>query len=506
MSYKDYEIFKSIGKGGNGKVFLVKDSTGKEFALKRLKIKVSKNEFERTRIERFKTEAIKTNQLYNEGQEGIIPVLNYELPCTETGYYYFTMPEAIPLEKKITGSEDIYELVDIFKDLASTLKELHYKNITHRDIKPENILYYNGSYCFGDFGLIDFPEKEDLTRVKESLGNRKTMAPEMRTPINVEDSRPADVYSFAKTLWIVLTKEEFAFDGQYNYFENGKLQQKYPKQHLVELNKLLRDATAESPSKRPTINQFLDRLSEWEKIAKDGLHASKSLWEFIEESVTQQFQPSTVMWTKEDQVIAILQKLTAFNFNHTFIHDSGGMDLKKIFKVDWVKEKNVLGIDFDYGLIHLFKLKRLVWEIPNNDARFSYFRLEFGKLNPIFNKEENIEKEYLFINNEGEYEKYDDKSYKEICRWTDGIFLIVPKPSIYNSISATYDGRHGKLSTEEFSMYMEMLSVIYDHHILKEHFSEIANLDPSENNNFDFMKNLIETDGELLKKYIKPRI
>lgn len=500
MSYNDYKQIKKLGQGGNGYVYLVKNSLGEESAMKQLKIKKAKNIYEKTRIERFKTEAIKTNQLYKEGQKGIVPVIHYELPCEDTGYYYFTMPKAIPLEEKIIGNKDIYELVDIFKDLASTLKELHDKNITHRDIKPENILFYNGSYCFGDFGLIDFPEKEDLTRVKESLGNRKTMAPEMRTPKNVEDSRPADVYSFAKTLWIVLTGEEYAFDGQYNYFENDKLQRKFSKRkiHLVELYKLLSDATSESPSKRPSIGQFLNRLTEWETIARDSSLSSRSLWRFIEESVTQQFQPSTVIWRNEEQVVKILQKLTILNFNHTFIHDSGGMDLTGIYKFDWINENEILALDL--GMLHLFKLKQLVWEIPNEDSRFSYFRLEFHKIDPIFS---NVKREYLFVNEEGDYDPYFDEGYREVCRWSDGVFLIVPKGSIYNSINETYDGRHGRLSTEEFRLYMEMLQIIYNHHLLKDYFYGIARLDPSENNNFNFLKKLTESDDESLKKYLK---
>ena len=70
------------------------------------------------------------------------------------------MPIAIPLEEKIKDYNNIYDLINIFKSLAKTLGELHSKTISHRDIKPENILYYQDEYCFGDFGLIDFPEKK----------------------------------------------------------------------------------------------------------------------------------------------------------------------------------------------------------------------------------------------------------------------------------------------------------------------------------------------------------
>ena len=191
MSYNDYKRVRTLGGGGNGIVYLMRDKSNDCFAVKVSKIsKINKSTsgFQKVRLERFKTEARKVHELYRNGQKGIIPVLHYELPCKDTEKYFYVMPLAIPLEEKVKECEDIYVLVDAFKELAATLVQLHEKNITHRDIKPENILYFDGSYCFGDFGLIDFPEKEDLTRIKESLGNRKTMAPEMRTALNVKDS------------------------------------------------------------------------------------------------------------------------------------------------------------------------------------------------------------------------------------------------------------------------------------------------------------------------------
>ena len=516
MSYLDYRRIKQLGEGGNGWVYLMRDNSGNEFAAKVSKIEKVTGDFSKLKLDRFKTEAIKVHDLYKDGQKGIIPVLNYELPCKETGKYFFMMPKAVPLEEKVKNCIKIYELLEIFKDLAMTLNELHSKNISHRDIKPENILYYQGKYCFGDFGLIDFPEKEDLTRAKEALGNRKTMAPEMRTPLLVTDPRPADVYSFAKTLWIILTGEEYAFDGQFNYFENDRLQNKFPKQHFVELYKLLGDSTAEKPEKRPTIDEFLNRLLEWESIAKNKQEASKSLWRFIEQTVVQQKNPSTVIWRDKIQVVEILKQLSILNFNHTFIHDGGGMDLIDIKLFEKIEE-NMVVLSFGFNMNHVFKVKRLIWELPNEDSEFSYFRLEFDKINPIYpdvveeleawKKSQNLEyinkdvSEDLIVNNNGEYEHYyedDEIANFSVTRWFDGSFLIVPKGSIYNAISNAYDGRHSKFNAEEFREYMEMLQYIYNHKILKSYFWDIANRDPFEENLFEELKQIIlMTDDEL---------
>ncbi|MCU7746569.1 protein kinase [Priestia megaterium] len=522
MSYKDYKLIKQLGEGGNGWVYLMEDKSSSEVAVKVSKIKKTTGEFTKLKLERFKTEAIKVKEIYDAGQRGIIPVLTYELPCQETGNYFFVMPKAVPLEEQVKCCKNIYELIEIFKELAKTLSELHQNNISHRDIKPENILYYGGTYCFGDFGLIDFPEKEDLTKAKEALGNRKTMAPEMRTPLMVDDSRPADVYSFAKTLWIILTNENYAFDGQFNYFENDKLKVIYPQQHFVELYRLLSDATAENPVKRPTIYEFLSRLIQWESIAKDQAASAESSWRFIEETVVHQNNPSTVIWREKQQVVDIVKQLSILNFNHTFIHDGGGMDLIGIEHMEHVDEKDMVGIDFGYGRLQLFKVKRLIWELPNEDSAFSYFRLEFDKLNPIYpeaveelnnwRKTEGlledmgeVVNEDLIIDNHGGYEPYyeSDENLTSVRRWFHGSFLIVPKLSIYNRITATYDARHSKLNAEEFREYMEILQYIYNHNFLKSYFWGLARLDPSESGVLKELRVIQKMNTEELKKYFK---
>ncbi|ARK20967.1 protein kinase domain-containing protein [Sporosarcina ureae] len=515
MSYLDYRKIKQLGQGGNGRVYLMEGKDKLEVAVKVSKIKNPTNKFAKLRLERFKTEAIKVHELYKNEQKGIIPVIKYELPCEKTGEFFFVMPKATPLVE-LQKNKNLYEKVNIFKELAENLIDLHKKNITHRDIKPENILFYNESYCFADFGLIDFPEKEDLTKIKESVGNRKTLAPEMREAFKVEDSRPADVYSFAKTLWIVLCDEEYAFDGQYNYRENNKLSLKYPNQHFVELYKLLAESTSENPQKRPSIKEFLKRLMDWKQISLDPKRSGESLWRFIEETIVQQHHPSTVIWRNKDQVIDILQRISKLNFNHTFIHEGGGMDLLDIKAFD-EKEEDMVILSFGLNMKHVFKVKKLIWELPNEDPKFSYFRLEFDNIKPIYPSTVNelkkwlksqndkytseVVSEDLIVNDKGEYEHYyedDEIAHFNVTRWFDGSFLIVHKSSIYNAISNTYDGRHSKFRAEEFREYMEILQYIYNHSILGDYFWDIANRDPFKENLFEELKKIrLMSDEEL---------
>ncbi len=125
------------------------------------------------------------------------------------------MPVSQPLEKYLEGKyfEDV---VLVIIDVAKTLLELHQRNISHRDIKPENLLFKDSKAYIGDFGLVDYPDKVPLTSSGDAIGAKWTMAPEMRRLGSKADGKPADVYSLAKTLWILITRNRKGFDGQYH--------------------------------------------------------------------------------------------------------------------------------------------------------------------------------------------------------------------------------------------------------------------------------------------------
>ncbi|MEW4425889.1 protein kinase [Paenibacillus pabuli] len=505
-----------LGKGGSGDVYRA-TRNGVQYALKiaqqKMPKKIETNNHKTTerRLKRFEIEARKGQELVQDGMRGLIPILDFDFDPEQK--YFLVMPIATPLSEKIKGKHNIYELTAILRELAEVLVALHAREHSHRDIKPENILFYNDSYCLSDLGLLAYPEKEHFTPDEELVGNRKTVAPELRINANFEgDHRPADVYSFAKTAWMILTNEEFAFDGQFNPLENEKLQQLYPEQHFVELFDLLREATFENPIKRPVMETFLEKFNEWEKIAKDRHQASRSAWQYIERTLLMQRTPSTLIWRDATQVVEILKELTHLNFNHTFLHNGGGMDSVSVEHATWLNEPNMIALSFGFGIVHVFKLKRLVWENPNDDARFSYFRLEFDTIEPIYpHIIEELQgfdidrspKEFLYVS-EGSYypdeQRYDN--FMHINRWYEGVFLIVYKGSIYNRIQKTYDGRHGELTTDEFRTYMECLQSIYVHPILEKYFNSLAALNPKKDNNLAYLLALLAMDDTAIRLYL----
>lgn len=170
------------------------------------------------------------------------------------------------------------------------------------------------------------------------------MAPEIRIVRNIVDHRPSDVYSFAKTVWMVLSKEKYAFEGQFDPFENHKLHKKFSHTHFVELYRLLTDATHETPSKRPSMFEFAIRLGQWKEIAQNRRKAARSTWDFMGKTVIQHLSPSTVVWKDVVQVVNILQKMTVLNFNHTFLPLGGEWEMIRIEQAAWIKEPNMLAL------------------------------------------------------------------------------------------------------------------------------------------------------------------
>jgi serine/threonine protein kinase len=93
---------------------------------------------------------------------------------------------------------------------------MHARGYSHRDIKPNNIFKFNEVWCLGDFGLVDFSEKGELTRKGEKLGPALYIAPEMLNEAAHADGTRADVYSLAKLLWKLATGQKYPLQGMHS--------------------------------------------------------------------------------------------------------------------------------------------------------------------------------------------------------------------------------------------------------------------------------------------------
>lgn len=489
----EYKIIDKLGSGGNGIVFEAEASNGKPVAIKVFKQNGrNPNRRERKKLLRFITEVNKVVEIQKDVQ-GIIPIIAFDLPDKERGLYWYAMPIATPIEEKVKDSKNIEEKVMCILELAKTLEILHRRDIVHRDIKPQNIYFYNDKYCLGDFGLVDYPSKSELTSLQEPVGPRATMAPEMRYNARNADGKKADVYSLAKTLWILLMDIRYGFDGKYDEDDSIigiRSNEKYKGTHLVELDALLQWATEYDPNLRPDITKFAEQLESWLEISNNDQKSNYSEWKYLQNKLFPGTVPLHTEWTDIDSIIKVLNYVSSMpGLNHMFIPTKGGQD------IDFAERAAEDGcVYLMAGGGYVLKPRKLELEnFEQNDYRWSYFRLELQPLEPITDFlfedcRETLIEDYpghYVVSKLMTYGRYDNgekfpENYKWVDRFTKGTFVIFSKQSVYNHISGTYDARHNKMGSVAFRNYIKEMKDTY--YKLKDfkHFLEIYDKDPFE--------------------------
>lgn len=463
QKFKGWTILKRISGGGNGDVWICENRNGEKRAIKLLK--KSKD----IAVQRFKDE-VKT-LLNNQEIKGVIEIVDFYLPkdaINEVPFY--VMPLGNPLSS-IIESIGLKEKIILILDIAKTLQKLHEKGICHRDIKPSNIIALNKIPHLIDFGLVTFKEKAEITREKEQIGPRWTIAPEIirRDEDNYIDYFKADIYSLAKTLWIILTGKEVGFEGQYSEKSVMSIKKIYPNEYLTTIEKLLSQSTQNLPMARPTILSFVENLQKWLILHEDFYLMNIAQWEELLKKLFPVTIHQRVSWHDREEIIKVLNILGETQaINHMFFPDSGGLDLtgaKKSF------EEGCIELDCG-GSFSILKPKRLMFESFGDDAEWNYFRLEIDdyKLKPIegiyigenrhqqelSELEPGVYEDYIWLEN---YYEENGHSYSQeartVSRYIKGSFVIFGKSSIYNKVSSTYDARHNKMTADEFRSYIK---------------------------------------------------
>lgn len=283
-----------INKGGNGEVWHARH---KEVPTKVVAIKILRKN-KGVDYKRFKDEVKVLSD--NRDIMGLLPIIDLDLPDNideENGVFaWFAMPLATSLDEYIKQKSP-EQIIDAIISVSETVIDLHSRNISHRDIKPANILVKNGEICLSDFGLVEYPDKEDLTVRMKDVGAKWTIAPEMRRNPDTADGKPADVYSLAKTLWILLTKERQGFEGQYSVSSSIDLAGFVSSIYLAPLDDLIHKSTDHEPKHRPTIIEFRGQLIKWKELNKDFEQRSKLEWVDIQNTLFPLVPPRTVTWS-----------------------------------------------------------------------------------------------------------------------------------------------------------------------------------------------------------------
>lgn len=263
---------KQLGAGGNGIVWATDpaegkadNAEGKHGAIKFFNREKLERRWENKaevdiREKRFR---IEIEFQRKEGQRpGILPLWDFSPP--EADLIWFVMPLAKPFtELNLSGPERFEELVRKIESIAHTLAALHDEKKFHRDLHPGNLFLLNGEPVVGDFGLVDFPGKERVTRDEDRIGARDFLPPEMKRNAANAEGGPADVFMFAKTFWVLASGQPpedgpLRIDIPQLQFSNVC---RHPRAGRFDV--LLDQATDHDPTRRPSMREFCTELTAW---------------------------------------------------------------------------------------------------------------------------------------------------------------------------------------------------------------------------------------------------
>ena len=270
----DWTLVKKLGGGGNGFVWKAKHIGGHEAALKVLKFSVGPLS---KAYRRFKAEVASLQQLASE--RGVLPIIEYNLPeCpTASDPPWLAMPIATEIGQALGDAASLTDVVVAVCSIAKTLATLHERGFVHRDIKPGNLYCFDGDWCVGDFGLVNYPGRGPLTAPGEKIGPQNFLAPEMLSATeSEEDQRPADVYSLMKTLYVLATGQRWPTPGPHRLDEPSTTVSAYANHpRVAQLDVLLERGTKMAPRSRLTMAEVVSELDAWlsppEPLAPDDL-------------------------------------------------------------------------------------------------------------------------------------------------------------------------------------------------------------------------------------------
>ncbi|WP_298896529.1 protein kinase [uncultured Psychroserpens sp.] len=473
QKFNDWQLTKKLGRGGNGEVWEATNDKKEIVAIKFLK-KIKEKDYSRF------IDEILILERHSE-VKGIMPLLDKFLPENlESDIPYYIMPIAQPLTSWLK-SMTLKGKIKVFLKIIKTLKNLHELGISHRDLKPANILVIDNQPVIADFGLVHYPKKKNITPRNENVGPKWTMAPEMRRIASSSDGLKADVYSIAKTLWILISEENKGFDGQYSSNSILSISKYYPEEYLLPIENILTICTDNDPEERPDCFELIILLEEWLMLEDNTIDKSLHQWISLQKTLFTNSIPKSCSWEKISDIILVLNLICMYkNLNHAFFPNGGGLDL---YHVKQANEKGCIELNFS-GIIEIIKPKTLYYESFSKSPEWNYFRLEIDKLKPAYieandyaDKSEDSTSEYEEISElmPGRYFPFNilenknfyrdsypiNKFSRHVVRWFKGNFVFFCKSSPYNRASSTYDGRHNNMDALAFRRYIDECVDLY---------------------------------------------
>lgn len=219
----------TLGRGGNGTVYEIINMPPEFEALdgrliKPLAIKIlSPNSKQQDSFQRFQYEIEAMRFLYDktidDSKPIATPIILFNTNCDNPWYIMPKLKSLDDIELKITDQKTI----DILITLARSLKEIHKLGYAHRDIKPSNVLVTeSGHPIWADFGLVKCEEQEKITPKIKRIGPKNFISNEVghihQEEISTYGYQQADIKSFSKLLFTIMTEGENPMEGVYSQF------------------------------------------------------------------------------------------------------------------------------------------------------------------------------------------------------------------------------------------------------------------------------------------------
>lgn len=249
-----WHLVQRIGSGGNADVWRAR-SIHQDVAIKILRQASGRP------LKRFRAEVDLLRSI--TGQSGVLPMLDSHVPPSLAAgeRVWLVMPLARGLNE-LTADLSAEQTVAGMNQIATTMGRLHSGRVFHRDLKPENLYEWNEQWVVGDFGIASFPGKKSITTGSSKLGPVHFIAPEMLHNPETAQGGPADVYSLAKTLWVLLCGQRYPPPGeQRSDIQAVRLEEWVDSPRIELLNVVMERCTRYSPEDRLTMSDvsFPDR-------------------------------------------------------------------------------------------------------------------------------------------------------------------------------------------------------------------------------------------------------
>ena len=201
-----YEVLESLGEGGMGLVYRVRDrETAEILALKLLRPEIARDP---SMMERFKDEIRLARRITHKN---ICRIYDFN---RVDDLAYITMElvdgESLRAYLKRAGKLSPERVIDLARQIAAGLGEAHAQGVVHRDLKPENvILARDGLVKLMDFGIAR-ALGGNATTAQIVIGTPGYMAPEQSQGKAVDQR--TDLYALGLILYECLTGRR-AFAG-----------------------------------------------------------------------------------------------------------------------------------------------------------------------------------------------------------------------------------------------------------------------------------------------------